>query len=61
MFANSNFSGVIGQQIQFDYKNDTGYNLYRLYIAIVGANGNQYYYYFNNQLGAVGTWSHVRC
>ncbi len=60
VFTDSNFSGVIGQQIQFDYKNDTGYNQYRLYIAIVGANGNQYYYYFNGQLGSVGSWSRVK-
>ena len=60
VFADPNFSGVIGQQIQFDYKNDTGYSQYRLYIAVVGKNGNQYYYYFNSQLGAVGTWSRVK-
>ena len=59
-FTDPDFSALIGQQIQFDYKNDTGYNQYRLYIAIVGTNGNQYYYYFNNQLGAVGSWSRVK-
>lgn len=53
VFVDANFSGVIGQKIQFDYKNHTGYDDYRLYISVVGKNGNQYYFYFNDQLGAV--------
>ena len=48
-FTDSDFSALNGQQLQFDYRNDTGYNQYRLYIAIVGNNGQQYYYYFNSQ------------
>lgn len=60
VFVDANFSGVIGQKIQFDYKNDTGYDDYRLYISVVGKNGNQYYFYFNDQLGAVSTWSRVQ-
>ena len=59
-FTDSDFSVLNGQQLQFDYRNDTGYNQYRLYIAIVGNNGQQYYYYFNSQLGSPGTWSRVK-
>lgn len=60
VFTDSDFSALNGQQLQFDYRNDTGYNQYRLYIAIVGNNGQQYYYYFNSQLGNPGTWSRVK-
>ncbi|MEI2773844.1 MAG: GEVED domain-containing protein [Candidatus Competibacter sp.] len=59
-FTDPDFSVLNGQQLQFDYRNDTGYNQYRLYIAIVGTNGSQYYYYFNDQLGSPGTWSRVK-
>jgi len=38
-FTDSDFFALIGQQLQFDYRNDTGYNQFRLYIAIVGNNG----------------------
>ncbi|MER2531639.1 MAG: IPTL-CTERM sorting domain-containing protein [Candidatus Competibacter sp.] len=60
ILTDPDFSVLNGQQLQFDYRNDTGYNQYRLYIAIVGTNGSQYYYYFNDQLGSPGTWSRVK-
>ena len=55
-----NFSSLIGQQLQFDYRNDTGYSQYRLYLSVKGQNEAEYYFYFNSQLDTPGSWSRVK-
>ncbi|WP_309127131.1 GEVED domain-containing protein [Microbacterium sp.] len=54
----TDYSASAGENIQFDYRNDTGVS-YDVYVGIVGANGAHYWYNFRDQIVDSTQWTRV--
>lgn len=55
----TDYSGSIGQGLQFDYRNTTGISV-DVYVGIVGANGSHYWYDFRDQVTEPTSWTTVK-
>lgn len=54
----TDYSGAVGDSLQFDYRNDTGID-YDVYVAIKGANGDRIFYVFRPQVIDSTEWTTV--
>src|SRR5690606_11770411 len=54
----TDYSFAIGENVSFDYKNDTGID-YDICMGIVGANGSYYWYNFRDQIIDSTVWTRV--